>query len=392
MRTVALDLGVRKICLCEVRDGVVVQRVTVRSLKELQPYLGADTPPAQVAFEACREAWHVHDVLRAQGHEPIMLDTTRVARIGVGQHGTKTDRRDALALALALERGNIPVAHVLSPERRTMRDELSTRAALVQARAQFVTTVRGLVRAHGHLLPSSSVEAFTRRVRAVGLAPDVLLLVEPLLRVLDDVAAQIDAVETRFENLARTAPEIALLATVPGVGLIVAATFVAALDEAGRFHDAHAVQSYLGLVPCEDSSGGRRRLGAITRQGNPWARAMLVQAAHGMLRAGPVEDPLRLWAQRVSERRGKMIAVVALARRLAGVLWAMWRRGDVYDPRRLAARSAEGLYAASDQTASHAARQAALAAAETKIYPRTRPSRVPRASRPSRVATRGEVP
>lgn len=381
MRTIALDLGARKICLCEVRDGAVIHRVTARSLHELDPYLGEQCNKANVAFEACREAWHIHDVLAARGHVPIMLDTTRVARIGVGQHGSKTDRRDALALALALERGHIPVAHVLSPARRRMRDELSTRTALVQTRAQYVTTVRGLARAHGCMLPTGTPEAFARRVRSAQLPADLLVLVEPLLVLLDALSVQLDAVSLRLENLARTAPEIALLATVPGVGLIVAATFVAALDEAGRFRDAHAVESYLGLVPCEDSSGGRRRLGAITRQGNPWARAMLVQAAHSILRHGDDDDPLKVWALQVAERRGKLVAVVALARRLAGVLWAMWRRGAPYAPQRLAESSAKGLLDASEQTARRAAQQAVIAAAEHKIFPRTRPSRAARKSR-----------
>jgi transposase len=392
MRTVALDLGVRKICYCEVHDGVVVARATARSLHDLDPYLGDKTTPARVAFEACREAWHVYDVLAARGHEPIMIDTTRVARIGVGQHGAKTDRRDALALALALELNNIPVAHVLTPERRRLREELCTRGALVQTRAQYITTIRGVVRAHGHMLPTGGPEAFARRVRGAELSPEILTIIEPLLDILDALALRLVAVETRLETLARAAPEIALLATVPGVGLIVAATFVASLDEAGRFRDAHAVEAYLGLVPCEDSSGGRRRLGAITKQGNPWARAALVQAAHGILRSAPDDDPLKVWALDVAERRGKLIAVVALARRLTGVLWAMWHRGRPYDPRRLAARSARGLEAASEQTAQRAEQQAAIAAAEHKIFPKTRPSRVRRTPRTARVAPSKGVP
>jgi transposase len=94
------------------------------------------------------------------------------------------------------------------------------------------------------------------------------------------------------------------------------------IDEAGRFGDAHSVQAYLGLVPCEDSSGGRRRLGSITKQGNSYARAMLVQAAWSVLRCGDESDPLVRWGHAVGERRGKRIAVIALARRLAGVLWS----------------------------------------------------------------------
>ncbi len=392
MRTVALDLGVRKICLCEVADDLVVRRVTGRSLRDLDPYIGPGTPPARVAFEACREAWHVHDTLAARGHQPIIIDTTRVLRIGVGQHGAKTDRRDAEALARALARGIIPVAHVLSHARRELREQLCTRGAMVETRARYITTLRGIGRAHGIMLPTCSPENFTARVRGAAELPKELLAhIEPMLRVMDALDQQLAEVETRLEVLARGAPEIALLATVPGVGLIVAATFVGALDDAGRFRDAHSVEAYLGLVPCEDSSGGRRRLGAITKQGNPWARAALVQAAHVLLSKGPEDDPLKAWALAVAARRGKMIAVIALARRLTGVLWAMWRKGRSYDPRRLAARSAAGLEIASEETARLADEQTAIARAEHKIYPRTRPRRTSKSSRAAGAAPNPEV-
>jgi len=118
MRKVALDLGKRKISYCEVAAGQVVRRLTVSRIETLEAQLGPDQVPAIVAIEACREAWHVHDLLTAWRNEVIVIDTTRVRQLGVGQHGRKTDRIDAEVLALALERGGIPMAHVLSPARR----------------------------------------------------------------------------------------------------------------------------------------------------------------------------------------------------------------------------------------------------------------------------------
>jgi transposase len=120
-----LDLGARHIAYCEVSDGRVVRRASVRRLCDLEPMLGPKSPAAQVAFEASREGWHVHDVLAVWGQQPVMLDTTRVQQIGVGQHGRKNDALDAEAMALALDAGRVPVAHVLSPERRALRAQLS---------------------------------------------------------------------------------------------------------------------------------------------------------------------------------------------------------------------------------------------------------------------------
>jgi transposase len=105
--------------------------------------------------------------------------------------------------------------------------------------------------------------------------------------------------------------------TIPNVSVIVAAVFVSVIDEAGRFRNAHQVGAYLGLVPSEKSSGDRRRLGAITKQGNSYARAMLMQASWGLMRSTHQSDPLQQWAAAVARRRGKFVAAVASARRLA---------------------------------------------------------------------------
>jgi hypothetical protein len=115
------------------------------------------------------------------------------------------------------------------------------------------------------------------------------------------------------------------------------------VDEAKRFQSAHQLESYVGLVPSEDTSGAKRRLGAISKKGNCYLRALLVQAAWTILRSSDKSNPLHLWAAQLVERRGKRIAVVALARRLVGVLWAMWRDGTVYDAQHLARQGVHGL-------------------------------------------------
>ena len=121
-----------------------------------------------------------------------------------------------------------------------------------------------------------------------------------------------------------------------------AAAFVAALDDAPRFRRAHEVEAYLGLVPRELSSGERQRRGRITKAGNTRMRWLLVQAAVSILRRrDPRTAALRDWATRIAARRGKKIAVVALARRLAGILYALLRDGTTYDPRAVPRHAAE---------------------------------------------------
>ena len=345
MRSVGLDLGARHIAFCEVRDGQVVDRAGVQRLEQLKSRLGPGTAPARVAFEASREGWHVHDTLVSWGHEAKMIDTTRVRAMGVGHHKRKNDALDAEVAARAVDEDRIPLAHVLSPTRRALRAQLSVRAALVETRAQYITTIRGLGRAAGVLLPSCTTENFVSTTRESSLDAATRALIEPLMAVLTGIEKELVTVEHTLSGMAATEPIIGLLATAPGVGLIVASTFVSVIDQAKRFHSAQAVGAYLGLVPSELTTGGpdKRRLGSITKQGNTHARRMLVQAAWHILRSRDTEDPIHQWGDRIAKTRGKRIAVTAIARKLAGVLWAMWRDGTAYDAVGQAKASAQGV-------------------------------------------------
>jgi transposase len=343
MRNVALDLGAKKIAYCEIRNGEVVRRLTVSSIEALEPVLGPKTPKARVAIEACREAWFVHDTLASWGNEPLLLDTTRTRQLGIGQHRRKNDRIDAEVLARAVDRGSVPLAHVLTPHRRQLRSVISVRRALVETRSQYVTTVRGLMREKGVRLRSCDTASFAKNTRRVALESGARNLIEPLLKTIELIDAQLESVEEKLAELSTGEPTIQLLMSAPGVGPVVAATFVSVLDEAGRFRRAHHVEAYLGLVPSENTTGGKRRLGSITKQGNTYLRVLLVQAAWNLIRKGDRSDPLYCWAEATMARRGKKIGIVALARRLAGVLWAMWKTQKAYEPGSLGQAAARGL-------------------------------------------------
>lgn len=352
MRSVGLDLGARHIAYCEVASGAVVRRGSVRRLSELTVLVGPGTEPARVAFEAGREAWHVHDTVQRWGHEPLIVDTTRVKQLGVGQHGRKRDAIDAEMIALAVDSGRLPLAHVLSPERRALRARLSVRSELVDMRARQIRVIRGLARAKGVLIASSTTPAFLAHLEKAALDETARALVAPLVATLHTAETQIALVDEELAVLAKADPTICLCATAPGVALVVAATFVSVIDDAKRFADAHSVSSYLGLVPGEKTTGGsKQRLGAITKHGNAQARSMLVQSAWHILRAGSKDDPLHRWGISIATKRGKKVASVALARRLAGVLWAMWRDGTVYDAALVGRASATGIRRASQDLA-----------------------------------------
>ena len=229
------------------------------------------------------------------------------------------------------------------------------RRALVETRTQYVTTARGLARELGCKLPGCDAKNLAKRCRTATLPAEVTKVIEPLVTTLELIGTQLVGIEEQLGRLCATEPVVALLETAPGVGPIVAATFVSVIDDAGRFRHAHQVESYLGLVPNENTSGGKQRLGAITKHGNAYLRAMLVQGAWSVVRSAERNDPLRRWGEFVIARRSKRVGVVAVARRLAGVLWAMWRDGKPYDPQRLAADTARGMSSAADKAAGQAA-------------------------------------
>jgi transposase len=212
-------------------------------------------------------------------------------------------------------------------------------------------------RARGKRLPTCDTESFLERLRETPLDEGTRALTEPLAKVLELLTPEIARAETKLEQLCATEPVIRRLGTVPGVGLIVAAAFVSVIDEAKRFRRAHEVEAYLGLVPSENTSV-HRRLGSITKQGNSYMRALLIQAAHGVFRRS-TDDPLKRWGEAVEQRRGKHIALVAVARRLVGILWAMWRDGTLYSPTKLGLATAAGLSSHAHELTAEAGEQRA---------------------------------
>jgi transposase len=288
---------------CEITDGGVIERAVLPGLSQLQRRLGPETAPARVAFEACREGWYVADRPTAWGHEPVMVDTTRVKQLGIGHHGRKNNRIDAEVLATALLSGRIPQAHILSPARQELRMVLAVRRLIVGSRAQYVTSIRGIIRARGGRVPSCNTRDFLDRLREVVLDEPARQLIEPLRAFLEAIARQIAEVDLRIEQLCEEELVIRRLMTVPCIGSVVAAAFVSVIDEAARFRNAHQVESYLGLVPSEGTTGGGRRLGGISKPGNTHVRSLLVEVSWTLLRKKD-GDPLARWAQQLARRRG----------------------------------------------------------------------------------------
>jgi transposase len=311
-------------------DGAVVLERKVSTTRDTLTAAFAGQPRARILIESGTESEWVAQVIERCGHEVIVASPTYALMYGHRDRQIKTDRRDVVALTEACRHGIYRPAHRASAEQRQHRRVLRVREQLVRARTQLINLVRAQLRQEGHRVRSCASEALPRRYAELPLSEALRVALAPALTTIGTLTEQIAACEAQLKAVAAQDPVVQRLMTAPGVGVITALTYRAVLDDVHRFEDARSVAAYLGLVPREDSSGTRQRKGCITKAGPNGLRVLLVQASWVVWRQRTGGGALHDWVQRLADRRGKRIAVVALARRLGRILYAMWRDGTEY--------------------------------------------------------------
>lgn len=333
MDTIGVDLHKRESQLCILApDGSAIERRIATSRERFTAVLG-DRPKARILLEASTESEWVARHLENLGHDVIVADPNFAPMYATRARRVKTDKRDARTLAEACRLGAYRIAHRVSSARRHVRAELAVREALVRTRTRYVSLAKALVRREGLRVPSSESHLVMQRIAALELSEALAAELAPLVQVLGPINTEIAAADRRIAALLDDDAIVRLLATAPSIGPITASAVVATVDAIDRFETAHRFEAFLGLVPGERSSGEKRRIGRITKAGNSRVRYLLVEAGWRILRSKSEDTiALRAWALAIARRRGQRIAVVALARRLAGILYAMWRDGQPYDP------------------------------------------------------------
>lgn len=332
----AIDLHMRYSQIRVIDETGTVQRdQRVPTTRERLIQAFASHGPMRILLETGTESEWVAQALEAAGHEVIVADPNFAPMYGALTRTVKTDRRDAVALAEANRRGWYRATHRASATQRETKQILRSRRLLVQMRTGAVSLLRALLRQDGYRLSGGSCETVPVRVARLTLPSTLHETVTPLCRQIATLTTEIQAVERRLQTRTASDAIVAQLRTVPGIGLIVATTFRAFVDRHERFGHAGPVSAAIGLVPREDSSADRRHRGHLTKAGPRELRSLLIQAAWVCWRHSP-SAALRAWVDRLAARRGKRIAVVALARRLSRILFAMWRDASTFDARKLA--------------------------------------------------------
>jgi transposase len=281
-------------------------------------------PGARVVLEVgCHSPW-ISRQLKQEGFDVIVANPRRVRLIA--ESDKKSDRFDAEQLLLS------PIVH---RGERAQRDRvlLLARDGLVRARTQLINQVRGFAKSLGSRVPSSSSEAFPKRVREA-VSEDLFPGLSTMLGMIGQLTAEIRSMDREVERLCRDRyEETGVLRQIQGVGPLTALAFVLTLEDPHRFAKSRDVGAYLGLRPRQRDSGGQRPQLRITKAGDALVRRLLVTAAHYILGPFGPDTDLRRFGLRLAERGGKAAkkrAAVAVGRKLAVLLHRLWITGEVY--------------------------------------------------------------
>ncbi len=317
--------------------GHAVLRRNLRR-RELQGFFES-LPSTEVVLEACGGSHHWGRLLTALGHRVRLLPAHYVAPFV--KRG-KNDRNDAEAICVAAAQPSIGSVPVKSAEAQARAMQLSVRELVVRQRTQLVNALRGHATEFGLVAPLGAAALTRLRVEiATASDADLPAAARQALAVLgseiDRVDARLAEIDARLMQQHKANPVSQRLAGIPGVGPVTALNFALRVD-AAQFRSGRHFASWLGLVPKERSTGGRQRLGGISRAGDERLRQLLVLGATAVIRfARPGRPGSSPWLLELLKRRPRKLVAVALANKMARILWAMLTSGEAYRPHRAAA-------------------------------------------------------
>ncbi|MCP4999080.1 MAG: IS110 family transposase [Hyphomicrobiales bacterium] len=332
--TVGLDLAKSTFQVhCADENGRPVVRKTLRRSQVVAFF--AKLPPCLVAMEACASAHHWARLLQAQGHK-VRLIAPQYVKPFVKTN--KNDAADAEAICEAALRPTMRFAPVKSADQQSVLMMHRARELLVRQRTQLINALRGhcgefgIVAVKGACNVGRLIAIIEDRgdERIPDLACETLLLLVDQMRA---VQSRIGVLETRLKAWHRSNEASRRLSAIPGVGVITATALVATIGDASQFHSGRQLAAWLGLVPKQNSSGGKDRLGRISKRGDGYLRRLLVHGARAVLRwTKSCKQERASWQQALLARRPVNVVLVAMANKTARIVWAMLSRGETYRP------------------------------------------------------------
>jgi transposase len=316
-------------------NGAIVIRKRVSRAKVLEFF--AALPSCLIGIEACSSGHHWSRRLQALGHTVKLMPPSYVEAY---LKRSKNDANDAAAICEAVARPSMRFVPVKSEQQQSILILHRSRQLLVRQRTMLSNAIRGhmaelgLISAKGR---NGTAELLTIIINAEDnqipdTAPFGLVI---LARQYEAFAMEIGAIDKRIHAVHRSCEESRRLEEIPGIGPIVATALVAEIGDWKAFRSGRSLAAWIGLVRKQHSTGGKERLGGISKQGNRYLRWLLVAGAMAVIRYARQHGTRRLWLARIMERRPIMVAAVALANKVARMAWAMMVHGERFKEPRL---------------------------------------------------------
>jgi transposase len=330
-----VHFGKSQMCVLDAHGKVLREQMVSGPWSEVAAHLGRLKGPFQVCYEASIGYGHIHELIKKlpQSQRIVVAHPGQVRLIFKAKK--KNDRVDAKKLATLLYLDQVPQVHVPGQEVRSWRAMIEWRQKLLMRRVMAKNQIRSLLKSCG-IVPLKGKKLWSRagmkwfKEQTWPTAFEALRR-DMLIEDLKDLDLRMKRVEEALEQIAARHPGMSLLMTIPGVGVRTAETFLAYVDDPQRFGRVGSVGVYFGLVPCQDASAAKNRLGHITKEGPPTARKLLVEAAwQGIMRSPRIKQHFEQISQGKPDRR--KIALVATARWLSTVMLSMLKSGECWRP------------------------------------------------------------
>lgn len=337
-KRIGLDIAKRVFQLHGVdeKDKIVLTRKLKRN--EMKTFF-SQLPPCEVVMEACATSHYWARCLQGFGHKVKLLAAQHVKPY---LQGGKNDANDASAICEAASRPRMKYVSIKTESQQAMQLVHRARAVAIRARTALANEIRGTLAEFGIVCESDGIHV-TRNALMATIHDATQIWPVPLGDLLQLQADRLDSLNEQIERLdnmikrhSQQDEQVKRLMEIDGVGLITASAITCAATDVHQFKSARHFAAWLGLTPRQHSSGGKERLGSITKQGDSYLRYLLVHGARSVVHHSKRKTDARsLWLQSMLLRRPYNVTAVAMANKVARIIWAMLTRGENYRPSKL---------------------------------------------------------